>query len=212
MLVIVDFDGTLYDSEAEVWRTLSHQKRFVPELSVVKTRQDLRDIYKGNFYEEVCRWNRMPKSKAPALARRMRKCFVSKYDASLFAGIKPVLRKLAKDNVLAVVSSNYVAPMKRLLRRDGVLRYFHVVSGADGGEPKTVRVKALLRRFKARAGSAVYVTDTTGDVKEARQDGLKTIGVGWGVHSAAMLKKAGVKTLVKKPSGLVKVIDDVNHR
>lgn len=206
--MIFDFDGTLYDSEDEVWRTISHQKRFVPELAVIKTRQDLRGIYKGNFYEEICRWNRMPKRGASALAKRMHKSFVRDYDARLFRGMRPALRSLAKDDALAVVSSNYAAPMRRLLRRDGVLPFFKVVSGADGGKSKTVRVKALLRRQAIAPKHAVYVTDTVGDVKEARKDGLRVVGVGWGFHSAAMLKKAGVRAIVRTPAGLVKSIKD----
>jgi phosphoglycolate phosphatase len=206
-LVVFDFDGTLYDSEAEVWRTISFQKRFAPELAVIKTRQDLRDIYRGNFYEEVCRWNRMPIKQAPALARRMRKCFVRDYSAPIIPGIKAVIKALSKGFQLAVVSSNYGSAMRKLLRRDGIEKYFVAVSGAESGKSKKDRIVALLKRRHVRPEQAVYVTDTTGDVKESRKAGLEVIAVGWGFHSVAALRKTGAK-VIRRPGQLPKIMGD----
>jgi phosphoglycolate phosphatase len=206
-LVIFDFDGTLYDSEHEVWRTISRQKEFVPELAVIKTRKDLLDIYTENFYARLARLNGQPVSKGPALARRMHKSFVRDYNAPIFAGVKDTLRKLAEHHTLAVVSSNYVGAMKTLLRRDGVLKHFLIVSGADKGSPKAMRVKELVKHLGVSARDVYYVTDTSGDVKEARKDGVKAIGVAWGFHPAAMLKKAGAVAIVKRPRDLLKVLD-----
>ena len=205
-LIIFDFDGTLYDSGHEVWRSINLQKRFVPELAVIKTRKQLRDVYCGNFYEELCRKNRMPISKGPALARRMRKCFGRDYNAPIVPGMTQALRKLADDNELAVISSNFEPAMRRLLRHDRVLKYFAAVSGADSGKSKTRRIDDMLRKARLSPKQAVYVTDTTGDVKEARKSGLRVIGVGWGFHSAASLKKAGAFAIVRKPGQLSKVL------
>ena len=204
-LVIFDFDGTLYDSEDAVWRTVTYQKKFAPELDIVKNRTILRDVYKGNFYEQLCRLNGMLVSKSPALARRMRRCFARNYVAPIVSGMKAALKELAKENQLAIVSSNYERAMRKLLHRDGIEKYFLVVSGADSGRPKRERICAVMNQLRARPRFTVYVTDTTGDVAESRTVGLRSIGVGWGFHSRAALRKAGA-TIAQRPADLHRVV------
>jgi phosphoglycolate phosphatase len=209
MILIFDFDGTLYDSFAEVWRALLRQQELVPQLQRIKTKKDLLKIYEGNFYEQVCRLNRIPVALAPVLNKRMQACFPADYRPRLHEGVKSVLQALAKandgQNKLIVVSSNYTGPMMHLLRRDKIHKKFAVVSGADHGHSKTQRVADLLRWLNALPSDAYYITDTVGDIKEMRPLGLKTVGVSWGFHSATQLKKAGAALIVKVPADLLRL-------
>lgn len=207
MILIFDFDGTLYDSFPWVWAALKHQSEFVPQLAKIKNKKDLLKVYEGNFYEQVCRLNRIPVAFAPVLNKRMQACFPSDYRPKMHDGLKPVLRELAKandgQNKLIVVSSNYTGPMMRLLRRDKVQKKFAVVSGADHGHSKTARVADMLAWLGVKAADAYYITDTVGDIKEMKPLGVMCVGVSWGFHSAALLKKAGAQIIVRTPQDLL---------
>ena len=119
--------------------------------------------------------------------------------------MKQVLRALAKDNTLLVVSSNFTGPMMHLLRRDAINKKFTVVSGADHSPSKTRRVADILSWLHADPKQAFYVTDTVGDVKETKPLGMRIVGVSWGFHSATALKRAGAAIIAKTPKDLLKI-------
>jgi phosphoglycolate phosphatase len=205
MILIFDFDGTLYDSLDWVWKTIRHQAEFVPQLVKIKTRTDLLKVYNGNFYEEVCKLNKAPKECAPLLSKRMQECFPADYKPQLQPGLKPVLKQLAKQNKIIVVSSNFTGPMVRLLRRDKIAKSIAVVSGADHDPSKTKRVANLLAWLHADPKETYYITDTVGDVKEMKPLGIPVLGVAWGFHSPTALKKAGAKCIIRKPEELLTI-------
>ncbi len=205
-LIVFDLDGTLYRSLPWVWRTVSAQARKIPELHVIDSKKKLLDIYKGNFYEKVCDLAGLPRSKAPSLARRMLKVFPKEYNPKLMPGVKPALKSLSGKCSMVVLSSNFKRPMERLLRKDGILKLFSEVSGADSGKSKTRRILDLVKKLKLRKADVVYVTDTSGDVLEMRKAGIASVGVSWGFHNASALRKAGAKKVLAKPSAIVGLV------
>ena len=50
-----------------------------------------------------------------------------------------------------------------------------------------------------------YVGDTTGDIKEGKQAGIKTVGVTWGWHSKEKMAAAGPNYLVDHPRELLQL-------
>ena len=53
------------------------------------------------------------------------------------------------------------------------------------------------------AGDLVLVTDTTGDVKHARECGVRAVGVAWGMHREKDLLEAGAEFVAVWPQELV---------
>jgi phosphoglycolate phosphatase len=49
----------------------------------------------------------------------------------------------------------------------------------------------------------VVVTDTVGDVKHARECGVRIVGVAWGMHTEQQLSQAGVEFVALWPQELV---------
>lgn len=56
---------------------------------------------------------------------------------------------------------------------------------------------------------AVMITDTSGDVLEAKPTGVKTIGVLWGLHDEEMLRIVNPEKIVKTPSELEMAIEEL---
>jgi len=133
-----------------------------------------------------------------------------------------VVRTLAANCSLAVVSSNSTKTIRRLLTRARIAHCFSHVFGGDVEPDK----RAVVRRFLAddsylisrdcspayregdRPGQAsaedlVLVTDTTGDVKHARECGVRVIGVAWGMHREQDLLEAGAEFVAVWPQELI---------
>ncbi|MEK6823221.1 MAG: haloacid dehalogenase-like hydrolase, partial [Nanoarchaeota archaeon] len=102
--VIFDLDGTLFDSFDEAWRAITTAAERVPELRFIKNKRQFTALYSGNFYEQVCRHNRIPMRKSKALERRLCRTFVDDYNPEFIIPMKDVLKKLRHSHTLVVLS------------------------------------------------------------------------------------------------------------
>jgi phosphoglycolate phosphatase len=207
-LVIFDLDGTLVSSFDDVWRQIKEQSKKVPELRILRSRKDLLKLYKGNFYEELCGMLKQERGCASKLSKSMSSTFVMQtYKPRLVRGMMALLRKLSGTHKLAVLSSNFTHVIESVLRKHKAAKYFSFLSGADKEASKTKRLRRLFRKFRMSADKAVYVTDTSGDIKEAGKAGLRSLGVSWGFHESRLLRKAGAIAIVRKPSDIARWLD-----
>jgi phosphoglycolate phosphatase len=129
-----------------------------------------------------------------------------------------VVRRLAGVATLAVMSSNAMKVVRRVLVENDLAFCFAHVFGGDVAPDK----KAAIAEFIADAGSGfgrrcspdydeemkpttiaaertVLVTDTAGDVLEARKAGIRAVAVSWGMHSAQELEAAGAEFVALWP-------------
>ncbi len=67
----------------------------------------------------------------------------------------------------------------------------------------------MLEKYKTIPENAVFITDTVGDVLEARKCGVKAIAVTWGFHGEATLQKAKPAKIVSTSEDLLKSIKDI---
>jgi len=202
-LVIFDFDGVLFDAFDNVWRTLQpifrrHNFRHI------RTPQEFRNLFDQNFYAateqlgfDICH--------TPALKKEIANAMIREYHPPLHHGMASIVRQLSINYTLAVESSNFERAMKRMLREHGLLRFFTAIAGADKEAYKGTRMRALVRTFKP--AKTIFVTDTAGDVLDARKAGIPTIGVTWGYQSYQQLKKAKPLSIARTPQDLLKKIN-----
>ena len=91
--------------------------------------------------------------------------------------------------------------MERVLEAHGVTGVTEVI-GADKDESKTRRIEAARSRFGA-ARPAWYVGDTVGDIVEAREAGVRTVGAAWGWHGPERLGRVRPDHLAHEPQDLL---------
>ena len=198
--LIFDYDGVIFDTVKIAWGIVKivcdkYCKRNI------KTKKEFLDIYKRNFYAEMELRGvtdlDMEKLKKDSIE------ILKKKHPKPFKNITETIKKLSKKYKLAVVSSNYTDVMKHALKEAGILNSFKLIIGAEHEEHKTKKIKLCLKRFNIKPSEAIFVTDTVGDIKEAKKVKLKTMAVKWGFHKKDKLLKADPDFLVEKPKQML---------
>ncbi len=123
-----------------------------------------------------------------------REQIVPKAAGLLFPGVSHGLAVLARHGYrLAVATNKYTASAQALLSAAGIRQRFALIVGADAvTKPKPHAEAALLisRVLGVGPDRAVVVGDTTHDVDMARNAGMRSVAVTYGVHDTAQLKAA----------------------
>ncbi|MEI6280792.1 MAG: HAD-IA family hydrolase [bacterium] len=122
--------------------------------------------------------------------------------------LKKVVVKLSAKYPLFIVSSadsNWISPF---LEKESIADKFKKILGSDVHFSKTEKIKNLLIEYKLSPQDVVFVTDTTGDIMEARECEVKSIGVTWGLHEREILAKERPFALVDTPEELERKIEE----
>lgn len=213
--VIFDLDGTLVQTRIASWEIFERiSTRF--ELGVDRPEQYF-DLFRGNVFESIralCRDD--------AHAARAKEAFLTllreEYTPPLVPGVTDVVRRLAGDCTLAVMSSNAMQVLRRVLVANDLAFCFAHVFGGDVAPDKRAAIGAFLadsgsgfgrrcaadydeggRRPAPDPSSTVLVTDTAGDVRDALAAGIRVVGVAWGMHSVEELTAAGAEFVALWP-------------
>ncbi len=226
--ILFDLDGTLVDTRAASWQLFAETNQAFA--LGIDTQEAFFQAFEGNFFDSLARLVPDPKRAADAKAHFMN-LLGTRYHPAVIPGMVDVVRALAPQCTLAVLSSNGIEAIRRVLVGAGIATCFsHVFSGDV--EP---RKAASMRRFLAdqryathrqcspayhdgvdagqgqgqlQAQEVVLVTDTVGDVAEAREAGVRAIGVSWGMHTEKQLLDAGAERVALWPQELVAWLRD----
>ncbi len=213
--VIFDLDGTLVQTRVASWEVFDRvNRRF--GLGVDEPEQYF-DLFRGNIYAEIaklCRDDAEAATVKDAFLHLLR----TEYTPPLVPGVAEVVRRLASDCTLAVMSSNAMQVLRRVLVRNELAFCFAYVFGGDVTPDKRTAMRSFLadagsgygRRCAADydeagerrppdPGSTVLVTDTAGDVRDGLEVGVRVVGVAWGMHGVADLTAAGAEFVALWP-------------
>jgi phosphoglycolate phosphatase len=212
--ILFDFDGTLVDARESAWELF---KQTNEQFGLgIDRRDDFFSAFEGNFFDSLEQAHNDPAKVAEAKAHFL-DLMRTDYRPRLIPGMADVVRSLASHYTLAVLSSNTMEAIRRTLGDAGIATCFaHVFSGdvepskaasirqflADHGYASPRHCVANYEEVEpcALAAENVYlVTDTIGDVAEARRCGIHAIGVAWGMHGAGPLEAAGAERVALWP-------------
>lgn len=198
-LLIFDYDGVLFDTKKIAFNIVKDCcKKFLKENM---DEQNFIELFKSNFYEAMRK-----KGVSQADVEKIKKYAIkelNKKQLHVHSGIRSAVKKLSKTHTLAVISSNYDEVMRKNLKKAGILDDFHFILGTEEGEDKKQKIRILLKQTKISKAESLFVTDTVGDIKEAKKAGIKTMAVTWGFHNKEMLKKAKPDFIAEKSSRIV---------
>jgi phosphoglycolate phosphatase len=217
--LLFDLDGTLVQTREASWKLFA--KTNAAFGLGISTQEEFFQLLEDNMFHALrkrCRDER----KADEAARHFLGLLKSEYNPEFVPGMCDVVKAFAGNCSLAVISSNAVATIRRILTHENVANCFSHVFGGDVEQDK----RASVRRFLAdrsylvnrdcspayREGEQpsvptgeqiVLITDTVGDVKHARECGIRAVGVAWGMHSEKQLLQAGAEFVALWPQELV---------
>ena len=201
-LFLFDFDGVLADS-LDLYAEAVARCLLQIGTPIVKNKEDYLALFEGNFYEsmvakgvDLVAFAEAAKEILPGID----------YDAMKpFDGLIPVLEALQKNHLLAVISSNGFRTISRMLERFGFERFFQDILGSDFLFSKKDKIAHALSKYGIDRGQTFYIGDTTGDILEAREAGVRTVAVAWGWHNREKLAAVHPDFLVDKPEDLLKI-------
>jgi len=200
--VLIDFDGVI----ADTWDIAFETARTVfPSFDEVSYRR----MFEGNVYEAH---ERMVANNERERASDVEwfDIYVPKFEerAQLFDGICDVIEKLSHEYVLIIVSSTITSPIQGFLEKHHIGRYFSEVMGSDVHTSKHEKIRMVLEKYGIQPNDCVFITDTLGDMREAKAAGVGAIGVSWGFHSRETLAKGEPFRIVESPQDMPKAISD----
>lgn len=223
--ILFDLDGTLVDTRAASWQLFSETN--LAFALGIDSREAFFRAFEGNFFDSLAKMCPDP-AQAAAVKAHFMELLRTRYHPALIPGMVDVVRALAPQCTLAVISTNGIEAIRRILVGAGIANCFSHVFSGDVEPRKSVSIRRFLgdQRYSAHrmcspdyqdgnaAGGAlapqdvVLVTDTVGDVNEAREAGVRAIGVNWGMHGERQLLDAGAERVALWPQELVAWLRD----
>ena len=203
-LVIFDFDGTVADSFAE---SLLSYNRVAPRLRLRTVAEaeipELRRLGAGELIVALG----IPMWKLPRLMITVRADLMDHFDAvGPVPGIGEALHELRQAGYrLAIVTSNSQANVRGFLARHGLDLFPTVVAGASIFG-KSRRLRRLLKAAQVGGSAAVYIGDTSPDIRAAREAGTAAVAVTWGFSARAPLAAENPDAVVESTSELAATI------
>jgi len=199
-LILFDFDGVIVDS-LDVYEAVVRQCFERVGKPIVRNREDFLALYHDNFYREVASRGIDLNAFMAALAD-----IRPQIDTSLiqpYRMMASVLRELAKRHRLMLISSNHEETIQVLLTRMNIQGCFEAVLGSNSLLNKTEKIIHAWNQSGVARDQVYYIGDTTGDIREARRAGVKTVAVTWGWHNSEILEAVDPDFLIDTAHALL---------
>lgn len=196
--LLFDFDGVIVDSFNAAFKM--NQKKFEN-----LTAAEFRSWFAGNITDAL-------KANAHRLKPGKKLDFLEDYEhfvagLPIVPGVATILRALAKKYSLAIISSSYSVSIKHFLSAYQLETLFSDIKGLDDGRGKDDKIHELFAERQIPAKDCLYITDTAGDITEARRAGVQTLAVTWGYHDESALARENPVALAHEPRELPPLID-----
>lgn len=189
-IILFDFDGVLA-------HMLEHSFTIHKSVNPNFTWEQFEKLSDGNFHEE---YKKMTTHVQP-------ENFYSQYGSHLETlglehKVADCVKILSKDFILYIVSSTSGACIKDFLFKEGALDCFKDILGHENHASKVIKTKSILEKEQVSGEQCIFITDTIGDIKEARACDVQSIGVTWGLNKKEKLEKENPFAVVDTPEEL----------
>jgi phosphoglycolate phosphatase len=220
--ILFDLDGTLVQTRKAAWELFAETNRQF-RLGV-DDREAFFKLFEDNFFRSLARICR-DDGRRQAATQHFLELLRTQYCPPIIPGMADVIRVLASHCTLAVLSTNTIKTIRRILTEAGLAHCFAHVFAGDVEPDKSISVRRFLAdRFYsigrhcspaydegaeavgANCHEVVLVTDTMGDIRDAKNCGIRAIGVAWGMHSEAQLLEAGAEVVAIWPQELIALL------
>ena len=201
-LFLFDFDGVLVDSLGLYEKSVNVCLERIG-MPPIASREEFLDLFEENFYGAIAKRGVDMGEFMLAI-----KAVTPTLDYSVtrpFSDLIPVLAELKKRHGLVIISSNSSFAIRLMLAKFGFDPYFDDILGADFNFSKIEKILYAKGHYGTNGGHTFYVCDTAGDVREAREAGVKTVAVTWGWHPRERLERAGPDAFIEKPEDLLRL-------
>lgn len=199
-LVIFDFDGVLVN-------TLNFSYKIHQDKNKDLTWESYQNFANGNFhdgFEKAVKDGKIIPTDN----------FYEIYEKDLnILNIVDILRltinHLSDLYILVIISSTPSYLIKDYLNKQDLISKFIDILGSDINRSKSFKIKSILKKYNISNKDTVFITDTLGDIKEANECGVSSIGVTWGLHGKEILEKGKPIVIIHDPIKLFEAVQSV---
>ena len=191
MIIAFDFDGVLVDSFAPLSKmNTTAAKAIKKSLS----EEQYREAFRYPIHLGLARMMDLDESLNRAFQKQKQDTFLDFYNTDtvkFWPFPKPLIKQLSlRGDALFIITAAPEEIVKGVLYNAGILDNFSDVVGIrHGGKKEALK----------RLNPSIFITDTVGDVIEAKGLVKTIIAVTWGFHSETMLKAAGAHRIATHP-------------
>lgn len=196
--ILFDFDGVIIDS---FHSSFGINKKIRPGVQ----EQQYRDFFNGNIYEAVTKPDE-EKMQNDSVRQFFHHYELACDNLSYFKGMPEVIKELSSDYTLIIISSTVGSIIEYFLCCHNLRNYFVSIMGPEVEYNKTKKIEMVFEKFKTTAKHCLFITDTLGDIKEARKVKVDSLAVAWGYHSVATLELGNPLAIADQPSDLPKLV------
>ena len=197
-LILLDFDGVIADSMDAYFTTFSE---VCTEMGYrrLNSREAFLRLFEGNPMRQLL-WAGFPMWRLKKLVQKFAPRIVEAHrSVRPFAGLPEAVSILARHFPVFVITSNIAVVVSAFLEQNGIAG----VAGVVGSETHTSKVKKIRRVVRQHPEHrAYYVSDTKGDLVEARRAGAIPVAVAWGWHTVEKLAEGKPALVVSSPEEL----------
>lgn len=199
--LLFDFDGVISNTFEIAYDIMSNLD------DSIKHEDQYRKYFEGNIYESI-RDKSNNKKSAPTLEDP----FFSKYAPRLYQksidpGIKKIIIELAEKYHLTIMSSTVTSIIEHFLENEKIRSCFGKIYGPEISLYKYERIEEFFVHENTSAKKCLFITDTLGDIREARKADVDSIAVNWGYHLSETLEQGNPVAIVNTPQELLQEID-----
>jgi len=184
-VLIFDFDGVIADTihvHVPIYNQLSHKYNLKP----LKTPEEYSNIFDNNFYEALPGLG-LPNHQVEDLLKDWKRLFLQEFNnMPLYPGIKDAISQLAQHNEVCIVTTNSSKILKSYLTLKEI-KEFQTILGEEEDKSKVNKLNTIKSLHPSH--DYYYITDTIGDIIEAKQAGVKSVAVTWGYQEKEKLAK-----------------------
>lgn len=176
-LIFFDFDGVLVDSLS------ANSEQFVAAchsigIDSVNSSDDMSKLSEGNFYQGLLDMGISQEKVDQALKIYSEKIQSPDFHLPTYEPVFELLKKLAQEYPLYIVTSNVSFMVERVMGENGVHNVRDVL-GIDKEPSKIKKFQKVMAQYPGE--KTLFVSDTKGDILEAKEADIDVrIGVTWG--------------------------------
>jgi len=207
-LIIFDFDGVLADTLNDL---IQFGQEVCDELGIkyVVNKDDLSNLEIMSFasFGRACE---VPEHLVDEFVQRCLKRFAEKKSPpAIFNGLSNIVRNLAINNTIAIITTNSSQNVNAFLIEHGLSGCIHAVYGVDSPGSKAQKISIARNRLLAetKQESVFMVGDSLSDIRAAKETATTSIAVTWGHQSLEHLLGGDPDYIVNFPCELIEIIE-----
>ncbi len=201
-LLLFDLDGVIVDSFGLLYSNIC--RLFQRHVGKHLSEDDYRALFDGNALASVLAG--INASPIGFSQEDKEAAFVGYNALPLFDGMKETVERLSAQHPIAIVTSTPAENATAIIDAHGLTDEVAAVVGPEVAVAKDERIRLVMQEFGFSPEQTWYVTDTVGDIVEAKKAGVKTVAVTWGYHDRERLAAATPDAIAATQQDLISIL------